>query len=205
MYMDRDRVVGIDPGLCTAHFSWIDLTNLDRPEEVGHHIVGLGKGATKIPKEFVYPRIREAAYNASRKGDVPFIEGFAMSAKFGLAREAEACAFMCEGVYNKTGLWPIPVPPSSAKVFLSGRGKAGKDLMLKNVLKVLGVDTDSEHHADALCIAFVGWAILGGEEVERPDYRRKALKTIWEGLRKKDMNIVERLSGWRALLGSRKE
>jgi hypothetical protein len=55
----------------------------------------------------------------------------------------------------------IQVPPTTLKKYISGSGKATKDIMIKEIYKNYGIDTNDNNDADA-----IGLAILAHEFYE---------------------------------------
>lgn len=108
------------------------------------------------------------------------IEGYSMGLKLGsvLADLAEI------GGIIRLALWRrrVPmliVPPSSLKFFITGKGNSTKDVMLKEVYRRWGFDTNDNNLADAYALAKVGEAWLGRAD-KLTEYQRRALAGVTE-------------------------
>jgi len=79
------------------------------------------------------------------------VEGYSFMSKHNLVTMAEV------GTVVRFFLWQedydyIELPPTSLKKFVTGKGQAKKDLMLLNVYKLWGFDTDNDNIADAFAL-----------------------------------------------------
>lgn len=62
---------------------------------------------------------------------------------------------------SRTGISYLDVPPTSLKKFVTGKGNAKKDLVIKEVFKRFDYDTDTDDLADAYGLAALGLAFSG--------------------------------------------
>jgi Holliday junction resolvasome RuvABC endonuclease subunit len=88
------------------------------------------------------------------------VEGFA----YGRANQAHQMGGLGYTVRRKlqeAGFRWIEVAPKALKKFVSGNGNANKDVMLKNVYKRFGIDTDDNNIADAIGLLHIGMALEG--------------------------------------------
>ena len=92
--------------------------------------------------------------------DLVIIEGYSFAGKFNNALQYELGACIRMRLYTD-GVPFIEVPPTSLKKFVTGKGNVKKDLMLLNVYKRWGYDTEDDNEADAYGLAQFGRALLG--------------------------------------------
>lgn len=88
------------------------------------------------------------------------LEGFA----YGRANQAHqmgGLGYLVRKALHDNGYRWIEVAPSALKKFVSGSGNANKDVMLKNVYKRFGFDTNDNNIADAVGLLYVGLALEG--------------------------------------------
>lgn len=91
--------------------------------------------------------------------DAIFIEGYSFNSKFNTVTMAEI------GAIIRYFLWQgdnpvevIEVAPPSLKAFVTGKGNAKKEMMLKEVFKKWGFDAATNDEADAIGLAMFGMA-----------------------------------------------
>lgn len=89
------------------------------------------------------------------------IEGLALMSKNGKANERAGLWYMVAHWLWKRQQPYLAVAPARAKKFLTGRGNAKKDEILKEVYKRYGVDLTDDNLADALNLCQIGRAIDG--------------------------------------------
>ncbi len=103
----------------------------------------------------------EIPYTISNIKTVIMIEDYAAGAA-GRTNEIAECTgilkykFLVEQGVSPDQFWLCNI--SHLKMFISGKGSSKKELILKEVYKKYGFDTDDDNEADA----FVMWKILGG-------------------------------------------
>lgn len=105
------------------------------------------------------------------------VEGYAFGAKGQVFDIAEMCGVI---KYHINRVWytdPIfyQVPPTVLKQFVTGKGTAGKELMLKEVYKKYGKDYADNNIADAYGLAMMGWSLDNSENLTQ--YQHKALQS----------------------------
>lgn len=119
------------------------------------------------PKDFVtrMSRIRRVADTVCAfmlDGGHPVtacIEGYSFGSKFGREAAGEL------GGYIRMRLWEagvdlIEVPPSTLKVFVTGSGKAEKNLMLRDVYRRWGYVAECDDMSDAYALSVLGRQLL---------------------------------------------
>lgn len=73
--------------------------------------------------------------------------------------------------------WPyLEVAPGSVKKFATGKGNCGKDLVMKEVYKNWGFDTNNDNLSDAYTIALYTMFFNEGVVNEKGVYSKKALR-----------------------------
>lgn len=92
--------------------------------------------------------------------DIIVIEGYGYANKYTLVTLVEV------GTVLRYFLWQsnqkyIDVAPNSLKKFVTGKGNAGKAMIIKEVYKRWGLDLFSDDEADAAGLAYFGLALLG--------------------------------------------
>lgn len=123
--------------------------------------------------DWIYQQIGELA----RTADLVVMEGLAFGANFPGAAER----IMLTGLVRHW-LWKHETPlvlvaPSSSKKFLTGSGRADKNLILREVFKRYGADCADDNQADAVNMTHVGMALAGTWQ-PTTDAQRQVLKTL---------------------------
>jgi len=106
------------------------------------------------------------------------LEGFA----YGRANQAHqmgGLGYIVREALQDNGFKWIDVAPSALKKFVSGSGNANKDLVLKNVYKRFGFDTNDSNVADAVGLLYVGLAITN----------------LWEPTTAEQRAVIEQIKG----------
>lgn len=119
------------------------------------------------PKDYIHRmyRIRRVADTALAfvlEGGFPVtacIEGYSFESKFGREAAGEL------GGYIRMRLWEagvdiIEVPPSVLKLFVTGKGKAEKNLMLRDVFRRWGYVAECDDLSDAYALTVLGRQLL---------------------------------------------
>ncbi len=83
---------------------------------------------------------------------------------YGFARTANIEPLFCIGTLlryklYKKGILYVDVPPNNLKKFVTGKGQAKKNLIMKELYKRWGIDTDDDNQADAHGLALFGLAM----------------------------------------------
>jgi|GEM_PF-1369911 len=72
----------------------------------------------------------------------------------------------------------IDVPPTSLKKFALGKGTGDKNLILKEVYKKWGFDTDNDNLADAYVLAKIGEAYLNYPDTALPSFQQEVIQGL---------------------------
>lgn len=139
---------------------------------------------TSKPSKFPMSRYTDIG-NAVREflqpapGDIAFIEGYAFGAKGHVFDIAE-----CTGIvkyqffHHGGGLRYVIVPPTLLKKYLTGKGVAPKDIMIKEVYKQYGFDTNNNNIADAVALGMMGSYIMSTPFVTMPKYKQELVVAL---------------------------
>lgn len=130
-----------------------------------HHLVTASDGQTPTEKaeqigrevgEFIGRVVAEYG-----RIDVVVMEGYAFDARHQAQNLGELGYCVKRAVKTQTGEWPTILAPSALKKFVTGKGVGKKELLLLNVFKRWGFDTDNNNIADAYGLAQFGRALKG--------------------------------------------
>lgn len=106
-----------------------------------------------------------------------FTEGFAFGATGQIFNIAEFSGII---KYHINKIWFrdsdfFQIPPTSLKKFITGKGTAKKELMIKEVYKRYQFDTNDDNAADAFSLAVMGRAYLSKPCDTLTDFQKDAL------------------------------
>lgn len=90
------------------------------------------------------------------------IEGYAYSSKGAVFNLGELGGVLRLALY-KRGIPTIEVPPTYLKKFITGKGNAPKNIVIKEVYKKYDVDVDDDNDSDAVALALVCQAYFDNE------------------------------------------
>ena len=93
------------------------------------------------------------------RNSIVFIEGYAFGAKGDSAISLGELGGVIRTSLYEAGFPYIEVPPTVLKKFITGKGNAPKEIMLKEVYKLFKFDTDNNNLADAYALAQFGLAV----------------------------------------------
>lgn len=162
MFIERGRVkiLGLDPsltsfGVCTLTFQQ------DKPEEFEYKTeVWKSKLAGTERLEWFRLALRDSIRDVALSMIV--LEGYA----YGVSR-GNSAILMGElgGVLRvemrAQGWSPVVVPPSKLKKFVTGKGNAGKDVMMLEAYKRFGIEAKTSDEVDATGLALMGATHFG--------------------------------------------
>ena len=167
------RIFGVDisltgTGLCIAKDSKIVDTFCvtSKPSKTPMaRYTGIGKAI----REFLSPE----------PGDIVFMEGYAYGAKGHVFDIAECTGIIKYQFYHLgEGLRYVIVPPTLLKKYLTGKGVAPKDIMIKEVYKQYGFDTNNNNIADAVALAMLGSYMMATPFEAMPKYKQELMKAL---------------------------
>ena len=173
-----EHILGLDMSL--EHTGWC-LTNLKTGETTQGVFEPNPNKSKKVVQILGMKRLvwlREHVLSMARYGVRPedancappriaclvLIEGYAFGAK-----GSSGISLGELGGVTRLALWDekipyIEVPPTQVKKFITGKGGAQKDIVLKEVFKRYGADFDDNNIADAFALAQLGRAITNTHE-----------------------------------------
>ncbi|AUR81145.1 hypothetical protein Ares1_0043 [Vibrio phage Ares1] len=102
--------------------------------------------------------------------DLIIIEGYATGAR-NMSTAIIECSAMIKFVLAAKGYDWIEIPPNTLKTFVANNGGCKKDVIIKQVYKLWGVDTDDDNQADATGLMYMGANILGYDCVPKAHLR----------------------------------
>lgn len=108
--------------------------------------------------------ILQAVLQCAQSCDQIVIENYAFGAPFRLAPLAELGGIVRFHL-NNLGFTPLMIAPSTLKKFVTGKGNADKNVMLKEIYRRYHVDVDDDNMADAFALARLGQALKGSEDL----------------------------------------
>ncbi|QKE60728.1 ribonuclease [Vibrio phage vB_VhaS-VHB1] len=111
--------------------------------------------------------------------DLIIIEGYATGSRNMSTAIIETSALI-KFVLAANGYDWIEIPPKSLKVFTADNGNVKKDVIIKQVYKLWGIDTDDDNQADAVALCQMGLNLLGFDNVPSKHLR------AWTELKKHD-------------------
>jgi crossover junction endodeoxyribonuclease RuvC len=104
-------------------------------------------------------------------------EGLSYGSNDPSAQERAGLSFILRRELWLAGINFILVPPTTLKKFVTGKGNAEKNLVLREVYKRWGVDAANDNEADAVGLLYVGLALTGQWE-PTTDAQREVLETL---------------------------
>jgi crossover junction endodeoxyribonuclease RuvC len=141
---------GIDLSLNATGFVTIDKERLVIKEEI----------ITSNPKEEIEDRIIHIRSEISKliiEESIYYIEGLSYMSVSATMAQLAALHYAIR-IYLREIHIPFKIiPPTSLKKFVTGKGNSKKSLMIKNVYKKFGYDTEDDNLADAYGLAMMAF------------------------------------------------
>lgn len=101
------------------------------------------------------------------------LEGYAYGAKNQAHQLGELGGVLRVWIYEQGFAGQtVVIPPTLLKQFVTGRGNAKKEEVMRDAFKVWGVE-GSNDQVDAFALAAMGWSFLGGGPPWEPDAGRR--------------------------------
>ena len=151
-------VMGIDPSLTAT-----GIVVLKNGEVVHQEVLKNRPSLLTIERvQDIYFQITEAVYRFTPQ--IIVIEGLSFSSR---GQGVDAIFYLGWRIREELSLQVMPwieSPPSQVKKFATGKGNSGKEVVMKDVYKRWGYDTDDNNLADAYVMAQIGLAYLESEE-----------------------------------------
>ena len=128
-------------------------------------------------------RLDEIAMNVSgfiEPGDSVVIEGLAFMSQTPSALERTGLWYLLRHYFWQQKIPCVPVPPTSLKKFVTGKGNAEKQHMLLEVFKRWNISAADDNQADAYSLGRVGLCLRGVAEPETQAQREVLRKLGWK-------------------------
>ena len=106
------------------------------------------------------------------------IEGYAFGSQQG-TRDCIELGGIIKFHIMRSGKFPVIVPPTTLKKFVTGKGGADKSIVLLEAYKRWNLETQDHNVADAFGLAMIGQAILYGTE-GLTQFQQEVVKTLME-------------------------
>lgn len=102
--------------------------------------------------------------------DLIIIEGYATGSR-NMSTAIIECNAMIKFALSARGYDWIEIPPTTLKTFVANNGNVKKDVIIKQVYKLWGIDTDDDNQADAVALMQMGANLLGVDNVPKSHLR----------------------------------
>lgn len=110
--------------------------------------------------------------------DLVVIEGYSFGSRNSQAHALGELGGVVRMALHTLAVPYIDVPPSTLKVFATGKGNAGKDEVLAAAIRRLGFGGHDNNAADALWLRALGHHVLGDPLLELPASHTRALDKV---------------------------
>jgi crossover junction endodeoxyribonuclease RuvC len=105
------------------------------------------------------------------------MEGFAFAAK-GKQHEIGGLGWIIRVALDEAGIRWVEVPPTSLKMFATGRGNANKSEVVVAAVQRLGLTPKDDNQADAAWLEEFGHHLLGKPRTDLPQLHLRALDKV---------------------------
>jgi crossover junction endodeoxyribonuclease RuvC len=161
------KYAGIDPSLTSTGISiFTDAVNLVEVKRIRPKKL-------RGPARLAFIRDEVLSFLKKNKVKMVCLEGYAFGSKFAGPQLGELGGVLRLALYEE-GIDFFILAPTGLKKYITGKGNASKDIVLKEVCKRWGFDTNSNDEADAY-----GLGRIVAEAHECPDSMRKTDKEAW--------------------------
>lgn len=150
--------MGIDPSLTATGIIILDDGKVIHQEVLKNR----PKLSTIARVQDIYTQITNIVYKFTPQ--IIVIEGLSFASR---GQGTDATFYLGWRIREELTLHLMPwieVTPTQVKKFATGKGNSGKDIIIKEVYKRWGYDTDDNNLADAYVMAQIGRAYLGDSE-----------------------------------------
>lgn len=110
--------------------------------------------------------------------DLVVLEGFSYNSKGSATVDIGGLGWVIRVALHESGIRYEVVPPSTIKMFATGKGTASKDDVLLAAVRRLGYEGNSKDEADALWLYELAMHALGCPTVSLPASHLRALSTV---------------------------
>jgi crossover junction endodeoxyribonuclease RuvC len=115
------------------------------------------------------------------------IEDFSYNSRGNAILEQAGLQYIVRYVLWKSGHRFTLVAPATLKKFVTGKGKGGKEIVIKELFKNFGFDASDNNEADAVGLLYIGMALEGAYEPKNAAQRESV-----EVVRKRTKEIAEK-------------
>ena len=122
--------------------------------------------------------IRQRALDLAWGCDLVVLEGYSFGSKGNAILNAAELGGVIRMALHDLGLTWANVPPAVLKKYATGKGNAGKELVLVEAVKRLGYEGSSNDEADALWLLQMALDAYGLAEIGVPKAQREALEKV---------------------------
>jgi crossover junction endodeoxyribonuclease RuvC len=159
---ENHRIVALDVSLEHTGVSIIRLDSQNA--HVLNEVIEINRGKKK-EERIIGPQrlsmIKTRLNELVQGGDLVIIEGYAFGAKGSSAISLGELGGVIRTWLYESNIKFVEIPPTQIKKFITGSGIAAKEIMLKEVFKRYGFDTNDNNLADAYAISELGLALIG--------------------------------------------
>jgi len=144
--------MGIDPSLTGTGIAILD-SGLENKSYLAEHYLIKTKSSDEI--EARYDQIMKKISSLTDGKDIQYIyiEGLSFGSKGAAVTELAGLHYIIRYYLYKMGISFKEIPPTTLKKYITGSGKAQKNLMLLNIYKKWGIEFTDDNTADAYSLA----------------------------------------------------
>jgi crossover junction endodeoxyribonuclease RuvC len=168
--------VGIDPSATSTGLAFIEIVKgkptLTSVQTI--HVEGTGLRRANRIAQIIAKTV--GGLHAKNELGCIAIEGYSLGSKFQLATLVEVGTMVRYELWKK-GYDVLIAPPSTLKMFATGKGNAKKPLVMLEAHKRWGFDLSQDDKCDAACLAVMA-AAHAGDYTDLIAHQRKAIGTM---------------------------
>ena len=138
--------VGVDLSLTGT-----GLVVLDREFEILHKILVSTSPSINIEARIL--NIKDSIIKYFNKDSVIYLEGLSFGSRGQSMLELAGLHYLIRAYLYQQNYYFKPVPPTTIKKFITGKGNCKKELMLLKVFKRFGIEFDDNNLCDAYSLA----------------------------------------------------
>lgn len=156
-------VVGLDLSLTSTGAARIYTFEHEPPAVLCDRIVSTGKKDASLEDRWERLRnLRNGIADLTKAADLVVVEGPSYGSKTGSQHDRSGLWWLVVAALHRDGIDVAEVPPSTRMRYATGKGQAGKDIVLSNVVRRYpNVIVQTNDEADALVLAAMGARHLG--------------------------------------------
>lgn len=167
------RVLGVDPSLASTGLACVDEASTFETDP------NKWRGRDLQRLQYIADAVRDAA----RSFDVVVIEALALSSRTGKASDRAGLHWLIRDRLDALGVPVVLVTPGGRAKYATGKGNAGKDAVLIEVVRRLPIHVSNNNEADAAVLAAMALDHYGAPIAAMPATHRAALSAVeWPDL-----------------------